>query len=311
MIKEQFIVDLSILNEEILEYRVDKYLVEVCDDLSRSELKDYFDEGLVFVNDKLVKPSFKIKNDDIIDLFAKEDETLDLEPEKIDIEIVYEDDDVIVVNKPSGMVVHPAPGHFKGTLVNAMLYHCQNLSNLGGDVRAGIVHRIDKDTSGLLVICKNNFAHKSLSEQLKNKTTKRKYIAIVTGSISHNLGKINAPIGRDSNNRQKMAVVEGGKSAVTHFKVLDRYRDFTLLELELETGRTHQIRVHMAYIGHPVVNDPLYGVKKQTTEFGQYLHARTLGFEHPRTGKYMEFTSELPNEFYEKIEELKKRGPIN
>lgn len=307
MNKEQFIVDLSILEEDVIEYRVDKYLAEICEELSRSELKDYFDKSLVYVNNKLVKPSFKVKDNDTIDLFQKESESSDLEAENIKLDIVYEDEDVIVVNKPSGMVVHPAPGHYSGTLVNAMLHHCQSLSDLGGDVRAGIVHRIDKDTSGLLVVCKNNLAHKSLSDQLKNKTTKRKYIAIVTGSISHNLGKINAPIGRDPNNRQKMAICESGKSAVTHFKVLDRYRDFTLLELELETGRTHQIRVHMAYIGHPVLNDPLYGVKKQTTSFGQYLHAKTLGFEHPRTGEYMEFTSELPSEFNEKIEELKKR----
>ena len=225
--------------------------------------------------------------------------------ENIKLDIVYEDEDVIVVNKPSGMVVHPAPGHTHGTLVNALLYHCNSLSNIGGDVRAGIVHRIDKDTSGLLVACKNNMAHKSLSEQLKEKTTTRKYIAIVTGSISHNLGKINAPIGRDPDNRQKMAVVENGKSAVTHFRVQDRFKNYTLLELELETGRTHQIRVHMAYIGHPVLNDPLYGTKKQTTPFGQYLHAKTLGFKHPRTGEYMEFDSELPQEFVEKIEELK------
>lgn len=307
MIKEQYIVDLSQIDSELTELRVDKYLVEVCEDLSRTELREYFDQNLVRVNNKFVKPSLKVKNDDIIDIDAKEDEPITLGKEKIPLDIVYEDDDVIVINKPSGMVVHPAPGHYHGTMVNALLYHCNQLSNLGGDVRAGIVHRIDKDTSGLLVACKNNLAHKSLSEQLKEKTTTRKYIAIVTGSISHNLGKINAPIGRDPENRQKMAVVEGGKEAVTHFRVIDRFRDFTLLELELETGRTHQIRVHMAYIGHPVINDPLYGTKKQTTEFGQYLHAKTLGFVHPRTNEYLEFTSELPKEFIDKIEELKNR----
>lgn len=307
MIKEQYIVDLSQIDSELTELRVDKYLVEVCEDLSRTELREYFDQNLVRVNNKLVKPSLKVKNDDIIDIDAKEDEPITLEKENIPLDIVYEDDDVIVIDKPSGMVVHPAPGHYHGTMVNALLYHCNQLSNLGGDVRAGIVHRIDKDTSGLLVACKNNLAHKSLSEQLKAKTTTRKYIAIVTGSISHNLGKINAPIGRDPENRQKMAVVEGGKEAVTHFRVIDRFRDFTLLELELETGRTHQIRVHMAYIGHPVINDPLYGTKKQTTEFGQYLHAKTLGFVHPRTNVYLEFTSELPQEFIDKIEELKNR----
>ena len=305
MIKEQFIVDLSLLEEELTEIRVDKYLAELCEDLSRSEIKEYFDESLITVNSKVVKPSFKVTNNDIIDMFEKEKEVIDMVKENIPVDIIYEDDDLIVVNKPSGMVVHPAPGHFHGTLVNALLYHCNKLSDLGGDIRAGIVHRIDKDTSGLLVVCKTNFAHKSLSEQLKNKTTKRKYMAIVTGSIGHNLGKINAPIARDPNNRQKMAIVEGGKHAVTHFKVVDRFKDFTQLELELETGRTHQIRVHMAFINHPVINDPLYGVKKQTTDFGQYLHAYLLGFEHPRTGKYMEFTVDAPKEFYDKVEELK------
>lgn len=307
MIKEQYIVDLSQIDTELTELRVDKYLVDVCEDLSRSELRDYFDQNLIKVNNKVVKPSLKVKNNDVVDIDVKDDDPITLEKENIPLNIVYEDEDVIVVNKPSGMVVHPAPGHYNGTLVNALLYHCNQLSNLGGDVRAGIVHRIDKDTSGLLVACKNNLAHKSLSEQLKEKTTTRKYIAIVTGSISHNLGRINAPIGRDPENRQKMAVVEGGKEAITHFRVIDRFRDFTLLELELETGRTHQIRVHMAYIGHPVINDPLYGTKKQTTEFGQYLHAKTLGFVHPRTKEYLEFTSELPQEFIDKIEELKKK----
>lgn len=305
MIKDQYIVDFEETDLDLPEIRVDKYLVEVCEDLSRTEIQEYFELKLVTVNKKIVKPSFKVKNGDVIDIESKPDEPIDMLQENIKLDIVYEDEDVIVVNKPSRMVVHPAPGHTHGTLVNALLYHCNSLSNIGGDVRAGIVHRIDKDTSGLLVACKNNMAHKSLSEQLKEKTTTRKYIAIVTGSISHNLGKINAPIGRDPDNRQKMAVVENGKSAVTHFRVLDRFKNYTLLELELETGRTHQIRVHMAYIGHPVLNDPLYGTKKQTTPFGQYLHAKTLGFKHPRTGEYMEFDSELPQEFVEKIEELK------
>ena len=185
-------------------------------------------------------------NDDLIYVLTKEAEIVDIIPEEIPLDIVYEDNDLLVVNKPSGMVVHPAPGHSHNTLVNALLFHCKMLSDIGGQARSGIVHRIDKDTSGLLVVSKNNFTHKVLSEQLRNKTTKRKYIAIVIGNINHNLGKITAPIGRDPNNRQKMAVVEGGKEAVTHFKVLDRYRDATLIELELETGRTHQIRVHMA-----------------------------------------------------------------
>ena len=256
MIREEYIVDLSILDEEIESIRVDKYLTEVCEDLSRSEIKGYFDESLILVNSKIVKPSFKVVNNDIIDVLEKEGEIVNIIPENIPLDIVYEDDDLLVVNKPSGMVVHPAPGHSHNTLVNALLFHCKMLSDIGGQSRSGIVHRIDKDTSGLLVVSKNNFTHKLLSEQLRNKTTKRKYIAIVVGNISHNLGKINAPIGRDPDNRQKMAVIDGGKDAITHFKVLDRYRDATLIELELETGRTHQIRVHMAYIGHPVLNDP-------------------------------------------------------
>ncbi len=307
MIREEYIVDLSILDEEIESIRVDKYLTEVCEDLSRSEIKGYFDESLILVNSKIVKPSFKVVNNDIIDVLEKEGEIVNIIPENIPLDIVYEDDDLLVVNKPSGMVVHPALGHSHNTLVNALLFHCKMLSDIGGQSRSGIVHRIDKDTSGLLVVSKNNFTHKLLSEQLRNKTTKRKYIAIVVGNISHNLGKINAPIGRDPDNRQKMAVIDGGKDAITHFKVLDRYRDATLIELELETGRTHQIRVHMAYIGHPVLNDPLYGVKKQTTDFGQYLHAKTLGFVHPKTNRLMEFNSDIPKEFYDKIEELKKR----
>ena len=307
MIREEYIVDLSILDEEIESIRVDKYLTEVCEDLSRSEIKGYFDESLILVNSKIVKPSFKVVNNDIIDVLEKEGEIVNIIPENIPLDIVYEDDDLLVVNKPSGMVVHPAPGHSHNTLVNALLFHCKMLSDIGGQSRSGIVHRIDKDTSGLLVVSKNNFTHKLLSEQLRNKTTKRKYIAIVVGNISHNLGKINAPIGRDPDNRQKMAVIDGGKDAITHFKVLDRYRDATLIELELETGRTHQIRVHMAYIGHPVLNDPLYGVKKQTTDFGQYLHAKTLGFVHPKTNRLMEFNSDIPKEFYDKIEELEKR----
>lgn len=289
------------------ELRVDKYIAANYDEVSRSELKYYFDEEKILVNGKLAKPSLKVFNGDIINILERDDQIIDLEKEDLNLEVIYEDDDVIVVNKPTGMVVHPAPGHHHGTLVNGLLYHCNTLSNVGGDSRAGIVHRIDKDTSGLLVACKNNKAHRNLAEQFKNKeTTTRKYLAIVNGNIGHNLGKINAPIGRDPGNRQKMAVVEGGKESVTHFKVLERFKDHTLIECTLETGRTHQIRVHMSYIKFPVLNDPLYGVKKQTTEFGQYLHAKTLGFVHPTTGKYMEFDSELPTEFQEMLETLRK-----
>lgn len=299
---------IELIVEELLEeLRVDKYIAASYDEVSRSELKYYFDEEKILVNGKLAKPSLKVFNGDTISILERDDQIIDLEKEDLNLEVVYEDDDVIVVYKPSGMVVHPAPGHHHGTLVNGLLYHCNTLSNVGGDSRAGIVHRIDKDTSGLLVACKNNKAHRNLAEQFKNKeTTTRKYLAIVNGNIGHNLGKINAPIGRDPGNRQKMAVVEGGKESVTHFKVLERFKDHTLIECTLETGRTHQIRVHMSYIKFPVLNDPLYGSKKQTTEFGQYLHAKTLGFVHPTTGKYMEFDSELPAEFQEMLETLRK-----
>lgn len=292
--------------KEFSDERVDKYLSDMIDELSRTEIKEYFNQSKILVNNKVVKPSYKLEKNDCIIVEEIDSIDIDMVKEDIPLDIVYEDDDLIVVNKPSGLVVHPAPGHTHGTLVNGLLKHCNQLSNMNGETRPGIVHRIDKDTSGLLVVCKNNFSHKNLSEQLKNKTTTRTYIAIVTGSISHNLGRIEAPIGRDPSNRKKMAVVPNGKPAVTHFKVLKRYRDFTLVELNLETGRTHQIRVHMSYINHPVLGDPLYGVKKQTTEFGQYLHAMKLGFIHPRTGEYLEFSSELPKEFLDKLNDLKE-----
>lgn len=293
--------------ENCSELRVDKYIVSVYDEVSRSELKYYFEEQLVKVNNKVVKPSFLVSSGDVIDIEERQDYIIDLTKENIPLDIVYEDDSIIVVNKPSGMVVHPGAGHHSSTLVNALLYHCNNLSNIGGDTRAGIVHRIDKDTSGLLVACKTNQAHRILANEFKEKTdTERIYYALVSGNIAHNLGKINAPIGRDPNNRQKMAVVEDGKEAITHFKVLERFKDVTLIECRLETGRTHQIRVHMAYIGHPVLNDPLYGIKKQTTEFGQYLHAKTLGFIHPITNEKLSFDSELPIEFIKKLEELRQ-----
>ena len=293
-----------VVNEDNI--RIDKYLPTCYEDITRSELKKYFDENKIKVNGKLVKPSYKVENGDLIEIEELDDVISSVIPEKIDLDIVYEDEDILVVNKPSGMVVHPAPGHMTGTLVNALMYHYQTLSTINGENRAGIVHRIDKDTSGLLIVCKNNFAHRNISEQIKDKRAKRTYWAIVTGSIGHNLGKIDAPIGRDPDNRQKMAVVATGKPAVTHFRVLDRFRDFTLLELDLETGRTHQIRVHMAYINHPVFGDPMYGVKKQVSEFGQYLHAKKIGFYHPRTNEYMEFETELPKEFKDMLDELKR-----
>ena len=285
--------------------RVDKFIAESMDK-SRGEVQKYFELQSVFVNAKLAKPSLSLKNGDLVEFEIPEVTVSQIEKQNIPLDVVYEDSDVIVVNKPSGMVVHPANGHYSDTLVNALMYHCTDLSSINGEIRPGIVHRIDKDTSGLLVACKNDFSHNAIAEQLKAKTSTRKYIAIVYGNFEHNYGKIDAPIGRDPQNRLKNAVVAGGKESVTTFKVLERFGDFTLLELKLETGRTHQIRVHMAYIGHPVLGDPLYGPKKVIGDFGQFLHAKTLGFTHPRTNEYMEFESELPEIFKEKINELKK-----
>lgn len=285
--------------------RVDKFIASNTNK-SRGEVQKYFTESTVLINGKVAKPSQSVKSGDLVEFETIEIVESTIEKQNIPLEIVYEDSDVIVVNKPSGMVVHPANGHYKDTLVNALMYHCTDLSTINGEIRPGIVHRIDKDTSGLLVACKNDLSHNSIAAQLKAKTSTRKYIAIVYGNFEHNYGKIDAPIARDPQNRLKMAVVKGGKESITTFKVLERYGDYTLLELKLETGRTHQIRVHMAYIGHPVLGDPLYGPKKVIGINGQYLHAKTLGFVHPRTNEYMEFTSELPDFFQEMIEEIKK-----
>lgn len=285
--------------------RIDKFIASSLNK-SRGEIQKYFTDSKVLLNGKAVKPSQNVNVGDLVEFEMLEVVEAAIEKQNIPLNIVYEDSDVIVVNKPSGMVVHPANGHYKDTLVNALMYHCNDLSSINGEVRPGIVHRIDKDTSGLLVACKNDLAHNSIAAQLKAKTSTRKYIAIVYGNFEHNYGKIDAPIARDPQNRLKMAVVKGGKESITKFKVLERYGDYTLLELQLETGRTHQIRVHMAYIGHPVLGDPLYGPKKVIGSNGQYLHAKTLGFVHPRTNEYLEFTSELPNFFVQMLEELKK-----
>ena len=232
----------------------------------------------------------------------------DIKKLAVNLDVVYEDSDVIVVNKPSGMVVHPAHGHYDDTLVNALLYHCHDLSSINGEIRPGIVHRIDKDTSGLLVACKNDFSHNDLAMQLKAKTTTRKYLAIVFGTFNHINGRIEAPIARDPKNRQRQAIVENGKPAITNFKVIEKLGEYSLVECSLETGRTHQIRVHMAYIGHPVLGDPVYAPKKlQDKDFGQYLHAYTLGFVHPRTKEYLEFKAEPPLEFTNKVNELRKK----
>lgn len=273
--------------------RLDNYLAEVME-VSRSQVTKMIKAKEVLVNDKVVKPGFMLKENDVIVVNHVDEEGV--KPEKMDLDIVYEDDDVIVVNKANGVVVHPGAGNHSGTLVNGLLYHTK-LSDVNGDVRPGIVHRIDAYTTGLLMIAKNNRAHEILAKELAEKKTYRKYVALVWGVIESDTGEIDAPIGRSKNDRKKMAVRADGKEAITHFKVLKRYDKATLIELRLETGRTHQIRVHMNYIGHPVVNDPVYGNRKLFNDTGQCLHAKELGFVHPTTGKYMQFDSALPECF--------------
>lgn len=289
--------------------RLDKACSEIFSDYSRSQIKQLLDGGNITVNGKNEKAKYKVKSGDVIRLEEPETKTLELRPENIPLDIVYEDDDVIVINKPQGMVVHPAPGHDEHTLVNALLYHCP-LSTINGTFRPGIVHRIDKDTSGLLMVAKNDKAHRSLAKQLKDKTNIREYVALVHGRIAEDEGTINAPIGRSLKDRKKQAVVKDGRNAVTHFEVLKRYRDYTLVKCILETGRTHQIRVHMKYIGHPLVGDPLYGPKKTIKGNGQFLHAGKLGFVHPTTGKLLIFEAPLPKIFQECLEKLDKTNRL-
>ena len=285
--------------------RIDKVLGHFLSDVSRSQLQKWIEDGHVTVNGQSVKTKYKLQVGDMVRIIPEEPQTIDLEPENIPLDIVYEDDDVIVVNKPAGMVVHPAPGHPGHTLVNALLYHSP-LSTINGEFRPGIVHRIDKDTSGLLMVAKNDLAHRSLAAQLKSKTNKREYVALVHGVIKEKQGTIDAPLGRSKKDRKKQAVVLDGRHAVTHFKVLKRYQHYTLVKCRLETGRTHQIRVHMAYIGHPLAGDPLYGPRKTLAGPGQYLHAGLLGFQHPRSGQEMTFTAPLPDYFTKMLEHLDK-----
>lgn len=276
--------------------RLDSYLASRID-VSRSKITKMIKNGNILLNDFKCKASDSINVGDRISYEIIDEECL-VEPENIPLDIVYEDDDVIVVNKPNGMVVHPAVGNKTGTLVNALMYHSKNLSSINGEFRPGIVHRIDAYTTGLLMVAKNDYAHEFLQKQLQDKTTTRKYVALVWGVIPNDTGVIDAPIMRNKSDRKKMAVGStNSKDAITHFKVLERFKDATLIELKLETGRTHQIRVHLSYIGHPVVNDPVYGRRKLINDTGQCLHAKTLGFIHPTTKKYMEFDSELPECF--------------
>lgn len=297
--------ELKLTIDSAMTGRIDKELAHHLADISRSQLQKWIEDGNVTVNGEKVKPKYKLAVGDRVVVQPEKPQKIDLEPENIPLDIVYEDDDVIVVNKPQGMVVHPAPGHPNHTLVNALLYHSP-LSTINGEFRPGIVHRIDKDTSGLLMIAKNDLAHRSLAAQLKAKTNEREYVALVHGVIKEERGTIDAPLGRSKKDRKKQAVVEDGRYAVTHFKVLERFQHYTLVSCRLETGRTHQIRVHMKYIGHPLAGDPLYGPRKTLPGNGQYLHARLLGFKHPRTGKQMTFTSPLPEYFQKMIDHLEK-----
>ena len=295
-----------ITNSDYIGLRLDKVLVSELKDRSREFIMRLIDEGEVLVNDKKAKNSYRVKENDEITINIPEAKNLDATPQDIPLDVVYEDDDIIVINKPRDLVVHPSNGHEDGTLVNALLAHCTNLSGINGVKRPGIVHRIDKDTTGLLVVAKNDYAHEFLAKQLEDHTLHREYIALVKGVIKEDDGKIIAPIGRDKYNRQKMAVdVKNGKPAVTHFHVLKRFNQYTLISCVLETGRTHQIRVHMNYIGYPIEGDPVYGPKSHLLfDKGQLLHAEKLILIHPKTKKKMTFSAPLPKDFQDVIDNL-------
>ncbi|WP_059776732.1 RluA family pseudouridine synthase [Staphylococcus haemolyticus] len=299
--------EFKIENQELVGQRIDKLLPEFNNEWSRSQIQDLIKEDLVTVNEKVIKSNYKVKLNDLIIVTEKEVVEADIQPENLNIDIYYEDEDVAIVYKPKGMVVHPSPGHYSGTLVNGLMYQIKDLSGINGEIRPGIVHRIDKDTSGLLMVAKNDIAHRGLVEQLMDKSVKRKYTALVHGNIPHDYGTIDAPIGRNEKDRQSMDVVDNGKEAVTHFNVLEHFNDYTLIECQLETGRTHQIRVHMKYIGFPLVGDPKYGPRKTLDIGGQALHAGVIGFEHPVTHEYIERQAELPKEFETLLEDIRLR----
>jgi len=291
------------ITPEMEDERIDKCISTFIDSLSRSYIQKIIKDGNVYVNDKAVKANYKVKMEDYVRFILPDSVEPDIPPQDIPLDIIYEDKDILIVNKPKNMVVHPAPGHYEGTLVNAVMFHCKDdLSGINGVMRPGIVHRIDKDTTGSLIICKNDEAHNSIAEQLKIHSITRKYRAIVFGNIKNDEGIINAPIGRHPNDRKKMAINErNGKPAITHYKVLERFDKYTYIECQLETGRTHQIRVHMSSIGHPLIGDTVYTNQKAPFHLeGQTLHAMVIGFEHPSKGEYMEFEAPLPD-YFEKL----------
>ena len=289
--------------------RIDRYLSEEMEDRSRSYIQKLIKDQYVIVNQKPVKANYRLSLGDMVEITLPEAKEPDIIPENIPLDILYEDQDIIIVNKPKQMVVHPAPGHYSGTLVNALMYHCgQELSGINGTMRPGIVHRIDMDTTGSLIVCKNDMAHQSLSEQLKVHSIKRVYVAIVHGNIKEDNGTVNSPIGRHPTERKKMSIhTKNGRNAITHYKVLERFGEYTYIQCELETGRTHQIRVHMSSIGHPLVGDQVYGPRKCPFPKlqGQTLHAKTLGIIHPRTGEYLEINAPLPDYFIELLDRLR------
>ena len=294
--------------QEDQQMRLDKYLAEQFPEQTRSYLQKLIKDGEVTVNGKNVKTGYQLSKGDEVCVNIPEPKELDVEPQKMDLDIVYEDEDVILVNKPKGMVVHPAPGHTTDTLVNGLLYHCKdNLSGINGVARPGIVHRIDRDTTGILIVCKNDMSHNSIAAQLKEHSINRRYRALVHGNLKDDTGTVEGPIGRHPIDRKKMAINEkNGKPAVTHYTVLERFGNYTLIECKLETGRTHQIRVHMTSIGHPLVGDEVYGPAKCPFKLqGQCLHAMILGFVHPRTGEYMEFSADLPEYFENLLSKLR------
>ena len=294
--------------------RIDRFISERMSDTSRSFIQKLIKDELVTVDSKVVKSNYKVKEGEWVEIVLPEPVSLDIEAENIPLDILYEDSDVLLVNKPKDMVVHPSAGHITGTLVNALLYHCKDsLSSINGVMRPGIVHRIDKDTTGILIICKNDKSHNCIAEQLKVHSITRRYHALVWNNITDDTGTIDAPIGRHPVDRKKMAINhKNGKQAVTHYKVLERFGQYTYIQCELETGRTHQIRVHMASIGHPLVGDPVYGPAKQPFKTdGQMLHAKVFGFIHPSTNDYMEFETDLPEYFQLILEKLRNKGTVH